>query len=265
MLRRIATAIVRAEKLARVTFGFGSYGLIAVTLGFVVLPLQRLAGRLRPGGEHPELRAQRTIHRATRGWAAFVRALRLIRVREIGTEALRRRPHLVVANHPSLIDSPLLTTCMPQADFVVSAEWTRNPFLRHTIAAAGYLRAETGSALVREAVARLRAGRSVVIYPEGSRTPPEGLRAFQRGVAHIALRAGCDVLPVVLRVEPRWMTRGHAFRNVPDVAPEWEIEVGAPIRPADHVATGESRVESARRLTAVLQEHFEKRWERGNR
>ena len=57
-----------------------------------------------------------------------MRGAGLIRVRAINTEALARRPQLVVANHPSLIDSPLLTTYMPQADFVVSPDWTRNPF-----------------------------------------------------------------------------------------------------------------------------------------
>ena len=137
--------------------------------------------------------------------------------------------------------------------------------MSRTIAAAGYLRAASGSALVREAASRLRAGRSIVVYPEGSRSPLEGLRPFQRGIAHIALRAGCDIVPVVISVKPRWLMRGRAFRNLPEEIPEWQIEVGPPIRPADYAQPGESRKEVARRITAMLQDYFEKRWESGSR
>lgn len=263
--RGTASGLRWSWRLARTLFAFASYGAAALSLGFVVLPLQRLAHRLRPGDEPLEIRAQRAIHRTTRGWLGTMKALGLFRIREVGSEALRRRPLLVVANHPSLIDSPLLTACMPQADFVVSAEWTRNPFLRRTIEGAGYLRAETGAALVREAVARLRAGRSVVVYPEGSRTPPEGLRAFQRGVGHIALHSGCDVVPVVIHVSPRWLMKGQRLAVFPAEPTEWRVEVGAPIRPADLVQPGESRTASARRITAALQEYFEKRWDSGSR
>ena len=263
--RRIASALSWSWQVLLRGIGFAAYGLAALTLGFVVLPLQRLVWRSSASSEHPQVRAQRAIHQTTRGWLWLVKLLGQVRVRETGTEKLRERPVLVVANHPSLIDSPVLTACMPQADFVVSAEWTRNPFLRRTIEAAGYLRAETGPALVRQAVARLRAGRSVVVYPEGTRTPPGALRPFQRGIAHIALHAGCDIVPVVIRVRPRWLMKGQSLTQLHDETPEWHVEVGAPIRPTDHVLPGESRKDSAHRITAVLQDHFEKRWERGSR
>jgi 1-acyl-sn-glycerol-3-phosphate acyltransferase len=264
--RRIASALTWSWQVLLRGIGFAAYGVAALTLGFVVLPLQRLGSRWRASSDDPQIRAQRAIHWTTRGWLALVKGMGLVRVRETGAERLRARPVLVVANHPSLIDSPVLTACMPQADFVVSPEWTRNPFLRRTIEQAGYLRAETGSALLREAVARLRAGRSVVVYPEGSRTPPEGLRPFQRGIAHIALRAGCDIVPVVIRVRPRWLMKGQSLTQRNAVAPEWHVEVGAPIDPRDHVQPGDSRKDSARRIVAVLQDYFEKRWDtRGSR
>lgn len=232
-------------------------------LGFLVLPLQRLVGRLTGRSGEADLRAQRTVHRASRSFVRVHEGLGLARFRFRGTEALRQGPRLVVANHPSLIDTPLLAACMPQADFIASPEWTENPFLRRTAAALGYLRADRGAEVVRDAVTRLRSGRSVVIYPEGSRSSREGLRPFQRGAAHIALEAGCEILPVLIQVSPRALTRGAHLTEYPSRTPVWRVEVGEPIRPGEHLDGTERRPLAARRLTGILKDYFEKRWERG--
>jgi 1-acyl-sn-glycerol-3-phosphate acyltransferase len=104
----------------------------------------------------------------------------------------------------------------------------------------------------------------VVVYPEGSRTPLEGLRRFQRGAAHIALEANCDILPVTIRVVPRVLLQGQRLTDFPFEKPEWWIEVHAPIHPGDHVREGEERPLAARRLTGILEAYFEKRWDRGS-
>lgn len=256
-------APARWWRTARAALAFAYYGAGSLALAFGVFPIQRLLGRLTGSGRPADLRAQRAIHLGSRSFVALMEGLRLIRFSVRGRDALHRGPVLVVANHPSLIDTPLITTCMPQADFIVSPDWGRNVFFRRAVVAAGYLRASDGAGVIADAVARLRAGRSVVVYPEGSRTPPEGLRRFQRGAAHIALEAGCDLLPVLIRVAPRMLMRGERWTYVPPSIPVWELEVGEPIRPADHLDGTESRSVAARRLTAVLQDHFEKGWERG--
>lgn len=263
--------LARRWRLARVALAFAYYGLASLAVAGVILPLQRSALRLRAflrgAGRPPhdaEVRAQRTVHAASRSFVRLLELLDVGRVRWRGTETLARRPRLVVANHPSLIDTPLLTSCMPQADFVVSPEWSRNFFLRRAAAAAGYLRADRGASVVRDAAERLRAGRSVVIFPEGSRTPAQGLRRFQRGAAHIALEAGCELLPVLIRVSPRTLMKGQRWNDLPERTPQWEVTVGEPIRPSEHLRGDEPRPLAARRLTAILQEYFEKRWERGS-
>ncbi|MEN8159548.1 MAG: lysophospholipid acyltransferase family protein [Myxococcota bacterium] len=255
--------IVRALRAIRVGLCFLYFGVGVWLATRVLLPILR---RTRWRGLSPEdvtLRTQRVVHLFCRSFIACIsRVMRVGQVQWIGAEALLNGPVLVVANHPSLIDTPLLLTKLPQADFIVSPDWLRFGLLRPVVESAGYLRVEDGAAVVRHAAERLRAGHSVVVYPEGSRTPAEGLRAFQRGAAHIALRAGCDIVPVCITVTPRALMQGQGWTDFPLENPVFRIEVGEPIRPA--VAGGEEkRTLAARRLTGVLEEHFQKRWTRG--
>ena len=259
-----ASRLLRASRLARVGFCFLYFGLGVWLTGVTLLPLLRLRARLLGLPSEVALRnVQRAVHLFCRSFiACMTQGMRVVEVQWVGGEALARGPVLVVANHPSLIDTPLLLSRMPQADFIVSPDWLRLAWLRGTVAAAEYMHSEDGPEVVREAVARLRAGRSVVVYPEGSRTPAEGLRRFQRGAAHIALDAGCDILPVTIQVAPRALMRGDRLTDYPLANPIWRVEVGEPIRP-EPSGDDEPRALAARRLTGVLEEYFEKRCGRG--
>lgn len=253
-----------AFRSARVGLCFVYFGLGGLLISALALPILQLHARLRGRSQEAlSLRTQRLVHLGCRSFmACLTDVMGLGRVEWIGEAALCRGPLLVVANHPSLIDTPLLAAKLPQADFIVSASWMRIGWMRRIARAAGYLEADRGADVIREAAARLRAGRSVVVYPEGSRTPPEGLRRFQRGAAHIALEAGCDILPVVIHVAPRALLHGERWTQYPATNPVWRVEVGEPIR-ADAVGGGERGPLAARRLTGLLEGYFEKRCERG--
>jgi 1-acyl-sn-glycerol-3-phosphate acyltransferase len=113
-------------------------------------------------------------------WCWFARVCRFARSSVTGVERLRGGV-VVVANHPSLIDTPILLGVMPQADLIVNTSWGDNPFLRRCVDGAGYLRAEHGAVMVRHAIERLRAGRTSWCIPR-ARAPPEGPRV-QGGAA----------------------------------------------------------------------------------
>lgn len=260
--RRVAAAF----RSARVGLCFVYFGLGGLLISALALPILRLHARLRGlSQEAVSLQTQRLVHLACRSFlGCLTSVMRVARIEWVGEAALSRGPLLVVANHPSLIDTPLLAAKLPQVEFIVNRGWTQIGWMRRIAEAAGYHHADGGADVVRAAAARLRAGRSVVVYPEGSRTPPEGLRRFQRGAAHIALEAGCDILPVVIRVAPRALMQGEDWTQYPATNPVWRVEVGEPIR-AEAVGGGERGPLAARRLTGVLEGYFEKRWERGSR
>jgi 1-acyl-sn-glycerol-3-phosphate acyltransferase len=243
-------------QVARTAIAFAVFGLMAPVLGLVAYPLVKLRSR---DALDRELRMQRTAHRAARHFMALLEALEVVRLQERGAERLAGPgPRLVVANHPTLIDVLALLAFMPQADLVVSVERAGNPLLHHLIRACGYLRNDAGPAVVSECADRIRAGRSLIVFPEGTRSPRGGLRRLQRGAAHIALRVPCDLLPVVIRSDPPAFGRDQAWYDLPDRAIRMALVVGEPIAARSALGATLPAPVAARRLTSQLRESFEK-------
>lgn len=245
MMRRIA-CLSRAFRtgLAFAVFGVGA--LLVAGAGFPVL-------RLRSGGRDvAERRAQRLVHVAFRAFAGFMTLLGLIRVTRSGVGRLRGRPPaVVVANHPTLIDVVLLIAAMPQADCVVKQAVWRNRFLRGVARGAGYLPNGEGPDLVDACAARVRQGRWVLLFPEGTRSPHGQLGAFHRGAAHVALRADCEVVPVVITCDPPILGKDQPWYRMPRLPARISISVETPRRPAAEVA-GSTEARRARDWTADL-------------
>jgi 1-acyl-sn-glycerol-3-phosphate acyltransferase len=240
----------------RTGLAFAVFGAGAVVVAAVAFPV---LGLLPGSQESRELLAQRLIHHTFRLFVWFMRALGLIRVEATNTERLGRRPCLVVANHPTLIDAVLLIASMPQADCVVKRAAWGSLFLRQVVIGAGYIPNEPADKLVELCVARLRRGRSVLLFPEGTRSPRGGLGQFHRGAARVALATACDLVPVVITCDPPTLARGEKWYEVPPRTARLSLRVGEPMRErwdsGDHTAMALA----TRRLTANLRRHYETR------
>jgi len=237
--RRVATALA-----------FGVAGSSALVLAFTALPLCRLLPGTR---EVRDGRAQRVIHHAYGLLLAFMDFLGLTRIRYEGFERLRTPgPHLIVANHPSLIDFGIVIAQLPQVDCIVAEAWARNFWLGRVARAAGYIVNSKGAAAVDECVARLRAGRTVLLFPEGTRSPKAGLWPFRRGAAHVALRSGCDLELVTIHFDPPVLMKGQPWWDVSDRRVQYLARVEESVRAQDRAFEGESDVLAARRLTAAV-------------
>lgn len=200
---------------------------------------------------------QRSFHRLFGWFAAFMQACQLARFRWIGFDDFRSPGgRLIVANHPTLIDVVLLIARLPEVDCIVKAELFENRFTRHCVTAAGYVPNSAGQAVIDAAVERLRLGRDVLLFPEGTRSPVGGLNPFQRGAARIALAAGCDIIPVFVQCQPAMLSKGSKWYEVPRERPRMELCAGAPIRVgciADDAGTPSA---AARAVTEELERRF---------
>ncbi len=248
--------IKRCWRIVATGSAFSLFGIVGLVLAVFVFPIMR---RLSGGSLERERRVQRLIHRCFRAFMAYMHFVGLSEIRVLGLDRLRKSgPQLLVANHPTLLDVVVMISLMPQLDCAVKRETWSNPFMRGVVAAAGYIPNDSGEQLVDRCVERIQRGGSLLIFPEGTRSPEGGLGPFQRGAAHMSLRSGQPLLPVSIRCDPPTLMRGQKWYDVPPRRMQFSIEVGEPIA-LPRLGEGEPRGVAARRLTAELRDFFAKR------
>jgi 1-acyl-sn-glycerol-3-phosphate acyltransferase len=244
--RQISIRRAAGATAALIYYGFGSLTIAAVA------PVLRLWG--------PEDVVQAWVRRGHQLYIFMLVRFGLIRIDAQGLEELQGPgPMLIVSNHPSLFDAPMLGALLPQVDFIVSQSRASNPILAGIVRQAGYLTNRDGVAVVEESVRRLDAGRKMLVFPEGTRSPASGLGKFHRGAAHAALRTGCDLLPVVITVSPRKLMKGQKWYDIPEEGLDVTVRVLEPISPSKHLTGGETVSVAARKVTNALRKEFERK------
>lgn len=258
-LTRMVTRMARLWRIARTGAAFVSFGVLGLWGALVGAPWLHLRYRDR------EVRELRMQHLATGLFRAFMRVmtgLGLCTFRRDGVaERLAAPGQLIVANHPTLIDVCAILACMDHGACVTKEANTHNPTMAGVIRAAGYVANDGGRAMVEACAASLARGRSLLLFPEGTRSPAGGLGEFRRGAAHIALETGLDPVPVFVTCDPPTLMRGQKWYDVPERAFDLTLRVGDPIPVEPYreaLAAGEPRPRVARRLTAEIRETFEK-------
>ncbi|MDP1903241.1 MAG: lysophospholipid acyltransferase family protein [Pseudomonadota bacterium] len=214
--------------------------------------------RLLPGGEAGRnRRTQALIQRFFALLISLLRALGVMRLEFHNAEALRSCGNMLVfANHPSYLDVVVMLSLMPRASCVVNSRLWRSPFWSGVVRAAGYIRNDAPETLVDDCVAAMESGEPLIIFPEGTRSVPGRPLRMSRGAAHIALRSGRDILPVVLSCDPPTLTKGMPWYRIPHRAFTFRLEVRPPLKVADCINIDEPASLASRKLTAYLENYF---------
>jgi len=141
-----------------------------------------------------------------RSWARFLLAASFVRVSVQGRENLDgSRTCIFCANHLSYLDPPLLLACLETpVRFLAKESLFAIPFLGWAMRGEGDvpIDRENPRAAARSlarAVALVRQGISLVVFPEGGRSPDGTLQPFLSGAFHIAIRAQAPVVPIAIR------------------------------------------------------------------
>ena len=132
-----------------------------------------------------------------------------LRFRVIGADNLPAEGGVILAaNHVSYLDIPLLACSVPRrVDFMGKMELFRNPLtgpLFRRLGGFPVRRGEVDRSALEEAVKRLREGRVVAIYPEGTRSRDGILRPGKAGIGMLVARSGARVVPAYIRGTDRW-------------------------------------------------------------
>ncbi len=241
-------------RVVATAIAFSVFGIGGVALRVIAFPLLGFCVRDRA---HRIKYARLVIHHAFRAFIGLMRVLGILRYRIEGLEKLNRGGQLVLANHPTLIDVVFLISLLPNADCVVKSSLARNPFTRGPVRATNYICNDVGADLIQDCIASVKMGNSLVIFPEGTRTPVGGSMTLQRGAANIAVRGACDITPVTISCVPLSLTKGMPWWKVPPRRMYFAITVHdvIPVAPFIEHAEGEVAI-AARRLTQHLQHYF---------
>jgi len=155
--------------------------------------------------------------KGSRLWARIILAAAGVRLRVEGREAVPRdRAVVFMANHESWLDIPVLLAAIPvQVRFLAKKSLFSIPFFGWAISSMGFIpvdRKNRREAIksFEQAAQRIRAGRSVLVFPEETRTPDGNLLPFQRGGFLIAIKAGLPIVPVGLD-GPRRCLPKHSY------------------------------------------------------
>lgn len=172
------------------------YGIYAWIV-FAVLALSAVCTALLPGV-------------ARRRWAARTASRALLRFAgmRLTVKSADRIPAgqcVVVANHASYLDGVVFTAVLPpRFGFVIKREMTRVPLAGLLLRRLGSLFVERsnrqrGATDARRVLRTAINGNSLVFFPEGTFSPGPGLLKFHAGAFTTAARAGCPVVPAVVR------------------------------------------------------------------
>jgi 1-acyl-sn-glycerol-3-phosphate acyltransferase len=140
---------------------------------------------------------------------------------------------VVVCNHASYLDGPVLTAALPpRFGFVIKREMSAVPLAGSVLRRLGSEFVERFdrnqvSADARRLLQRASQGRSLVFFPEGTFDPRVGVHKFHTGAFASAVRAGCPLVPAVLRGTRRALWPGGALPRPGAI----ELEILPPIPP----------------------------------
>ncbi|MCX7944476.1 MAG: 1-acyl-sn-glycerol-3-phosphate acyltransferase [Deltaproteobacteria bacterium] len=135
-----------------------------------------------------------------------------------------RTPNLMVANHRSYIDIPVLYTILPGV-FLAKKEVSRWPIIGFAARAAGTIFVDRGNQESRskakgEILKRIRGGETVYIFPEGTTSPGPKLLEFKLGMFKIVSENQLPIVPVAIQYADKndaWLGDdtfvGHFFRT----------------------------------------------------
>ena len=152
------------------------------------------------------LRADQTVkcigHYA---WSPVILFLFGIKVKVRGKENLPDIPAIYIANHTSQLDIPIMSLSIPRGlFFVAKKELSKIPIMGQYMHIMGMIFVDRGNRekaiqSMEIAAKKVRKGKNLVTFPEGTRGNGEALLPFKKGSFVIAQKGGIPMVPVVIQ------------------------------------------------------------------
>ena len=165
---------------------------------------------------------RRAVHRMAAVWVRGVfwllGAIVGLRFELRGADTLPAPPYILAVKHQSTFETLVFHTWLDQPALVFKRELLRVPVLGWYLAKSGMIAIDRSAGagamkqMLREAGQVLRAGRQIIVFPEGTRAPPGEKRPYHAGIAALYRHFDVPVIPVALNSGLFWGRRAFVKR-----------------------------------------------------
>jgi 1-acyl-sn-glycerol-3-phosphate acyltransferase len=201
--------------------------------------------------------SENSIHKVARIWATILLKITNVQVSVLGTEYIStERPQIFMSNHQSDFDIFIVLAYLPvQFRWLAKKELFRIPVFGKAMKNAGYIEIdrqnhERAMQNLAEASRKIREGKSVMSFPEGTRSVDGTIKAFKKGMFHLALEAGVPIVPITIIGTSEIMPKRSLKINPGRITMIID-------RPIDVTAYSEdSRSELTERVRSVIMKNF---------
>jgi 1-acyl-sn-glycerol-3-phosphate acyltransferase len=221
-------------------FLYGAVAMVVIFLG--TLPVMLVTG----SGDLP-------IWFGRRVWGPLGLWLAGARVEVARRPALPDGPIIFASNHESVLDIWVLFKVLGRSfRFIAKQELFRMPVFGWYLSLGGHIPVDRGNhARAAESLRRagevVRAGTSLVVFPEGTRSRDHRVHAFKKGSFVVAMEAGVPVVPIALSGSGR-VTPKNVIAVVPGTI---RVAIGDPVDPREF-PTKEALLAEVRRAVIAL-------------
>ncbi len=147
--------------------------------------------------------AENNVHKVANLWSRILLFICATKVEVIGAEnILRGRPQVFMANHQSDMDILILLAYVScQFRWIAKKELFAIPIFGKAMKSAGYIEIdrqnhEKAMQSMDLAALRIRQGKSVMTFPEGTRSRDGEIKAFKPGTFYLAIQSGVPIVPI---------------------------------------------------------------------
>jgi 1-acyl-sn-glycerol-3-phosphate acyltransferase len=246
-LDSLAARVAKRLGNAKVDSMFGPFG-TAFSLSFTLAMSEAAIASswLDPSGE--------TTRRLARFWGTNLCRACGIRVAVRGGEAVDwKRPLIVMANHQSYVDIPVLYAVMPEPfGMLAKRELYRFPVFSAAMRGMRCIPIDRNNKRqsfesLRKAADQVQCGNSIVVFPEGTRSGDGLVHELKKGPFYLAELAGVPIVPVGINGTRGALPRDGVMVRSADV----NVVIGAPITNGKKGADGRERLRAEVRAALV--------------
>jgi len=121
-----------------------------------------------------------------------------------------RKPAVIIVNHQSIIDIPLLLMFSPKVMMITNDAFYYSKFIGIIVKLGGFLPASAGYDFIGDKLSSAVAdGYSIMVFPEGTRNNDHHIHRFHKGAFYLADKLKLDILPIVTNGTGNYVAKGE--------------------------------------------------------